>query len=162
MVLWSLPIIAAAAGGLVPFDMRPSGYGFAEAKAFLAALSPDGVAFYRDVQHWLDTLYPALLGATLFFAIAALAPARIGRWRWVLAILAVPGTVFDWLENAAVSAMLAAGPDAVTPGMVAAASRWTVLKSGFTTFAMALVVVLLIRGLFGRFRRGSAGGAPAS
>ena len=54
MLLWSLPKIAAEAGGLTPFDMRPGGYSLAEARAFLAALSPEGTAFYLGVQHRLD------------------------------------------------------------------------------------------------------------
>jgi len=144
MVLWSLPRIAGAAGGLAPFDMRPTGYGFDEAKAFLAALSPDGSVFYLGVQEKLDSVYPALLAATLFFAIAALAPARLGIWRWVLALIAVPGAVFDYLENAAVSAMLAAGADGLTPAIVASADRWTVLKSAFTAVAMVTLVLFLV------------------
>jgi hypothetical protein len=144
MVLWSLPRIAAAAGGLAPFDMQPTGYSFDEAKAFLAALSPDGNAFYRGVQEKLDAVYPALLAAMLFFAIGALAPARLGIWRWVLALIAIPGSVFDYLENAAVSAMLTAGADGLTPAAVEAADRWTVLKSAFTAVAMITLVLLLV------------------
>ncbi|MCB1497396.1 MAG: hypothetical protein KDJ86_16570 [Bauldia sp.] len=157
MMMWSLPIIATQAGGLTPFDLRPAGYGLTEAQAFLAALPADGVAFYLGIQQMLDTAYPALLGATLFFAIAGLAPERLGVWRWVLAAFAVPGAVFDWLENASVVAMLKAGPDGVTPEMVAAANRWTVLKSAFTTLAMAIVVVLLVRWFIDRRRRHAAG-----
>ena len=144
MVAWTLPTIAADAGGLIPFDLQPTGYGYDGALAFVGALSPTGVAFYLEVQHSLDLVYPALLAATLFFAIAALAKSRTGRWRWLLAATALPGALFDWLENSAVATMLAAGPDGLTPEMVTTASRWTVLKSGFTTLAMAVVVVLII------------------
>ncbi len=150
MVLWSLPRIAAAAGGLAAFDMRPTGYTFDEAKAFLAALSPEGAAFYLGVQEKLDSVYPALLGATLFFAIAALAPARLGIWRWVLALIAIPGAVFDYLENAAVSVMLTVGVDGLTPAAVEAADRWTVLKSAFTAVAMVTLVLLLVARLVRR------------
>ncbi len=143
MLVWTLPAISAAAGGLAPFDLRPSGYSFEEAKAFLAALSPEGTALYRDVQHRLDTAYPALLAATLFFAIAALTPTGWGRWRWVLALTAIPGALFDYLENAAVAVMLDAGADRLTPEMVATASRWTAWKATATTVAMTLLLVLL-------------------
>jgi len=158
MVLWSLPRIAAAAGGLAAFDMRPTGYSFDEAKGFLAALSPDGVAFYLGVQEKLDSVYPALLAATLFFAIVALAPAKLGIWRWVLALIAIPGAVFDYLENAAVSAMLAAGADGLTSVAVDTADRWTVLKSAFTAVAMITLVLLLVGRLARRllWRRTSA------
>lgn len=160
MVAWSLPLIAAAAGGLTPFDMRPTGYGFDAAHAFLTALSPDGIAFYLEVQHTLDLLYPALLAATLFFAIAGLARDRIGGWRWVLAASVIPGSIFDWLENASVATMLNAGSDGLTSGMVETANRWTALKSLFTTIAMAVLAVLLIgwavRAIRHRANRGAA------
>lgn len=35
MIWWSLPLIAEAAGGLAPFDMRPLGYTLKDARAFL-------------------------------------------------------------------------------------------------------------------------------
>ncbi len=85
MLGWTLPAISAAAGGLPAFDMRPGGYSFDEAKAFLAALSPEGKALYLDVQHKLDTAYPGLLAATLFFAIARWRRKSWGIWRWLLA-----------------------------------------------------------------------------
>ena len=81
MLGWSLPVVAAAAGGLVPFDMRPGGYGFADAHAFLVALSPEGARFYVNIQQKLDIAYPGLLALTLLFAIAALLPRRLGAWR---------------------------------------------------------------------------------
>lgn len=156
MLVWSLPVVSNAAGGAAPFDMRPAGYTFEDTKAFLAALSADGRAFYLDVQQRLDLFYPALLAATLFFAIVLLAPAGRGVWRWVLAATAIPGAVFDYLENHQVAAMLALGPDAVTPEMAATASRWTVLKSGFSTIAMVILLVLLAtwaaKKLLARFR----------
>ena len=62
MVFWSLPFIAGQAGGLAPFDMRPTGYSVTEARAFTQALTEEGRAFYLDVQHKLDFAYPALLG----------------------------------------------------------------------------------------------------
>ncbi len=115
MIAWSLPEVSKAAGGLAPFDIRPHGYSLEEAKAFVAALSPDGKAFYLDVQERLDLFYPALLSATLFFAIYLLVPAGWGAWRWVLALAAIPSAVFDYLENHAVAAMLGLGADALTP-----------------------------------------------
>jgi hypothetical protein len=144
MLVWTLPAISAAAGGLAPFDMRPSGYSFDEAKAFLAALSPEGKARYLNVQHELDAAYPGLLAATLFFAIAALAPKRWGPWRWVLALTAIPGALFDYLENAAVTVMLTAGVDGLTPDMAATADRWTTFKSWTTSIAMTVLLVLLL------------------
>lgn len=141
MVAWSLPALQEMAGGLPAFDLRPGGYAFDEARTFLAGLSADGRAFYLGTQQWLDTLYPALLGAVLVIALLALAPARV---KWLLAAFAAAGTVFDYLENNAVAAMLRAGPDGLTREMVDAASRWTVLKSATSALAMTGLLILLV------------------
>lgn len=144
MVIETLPSISAEAGGLPPFDMRPGGYGFEEARAFLGALSSEGEALYRNVQHRLDIAFPGLLAATLFFSIAALLPARTVAARVALALLLLPVAAFDWLENVAVAGLLTAGADGITPEMVASASRWTVLKSVASTIAYSLLLVLLV------------------
>jgi hypothetical protein len=129
----------------MPFDMRPMGYSFEEARAFITALSPDGTWFYIKIQHRIDLAYPALLGVTLLFALAYLLPRAWGTWRWVVAVvIAVPGTLFDYLENHFIVGMLKLGPDAITPEIVANVSRWTVLKSISTTVAMVILIVLLL------------------
>jgi hypothetical protein len=152
MAGWSLPKISAAAGGAAPFDMRPMGYSFEEAKAFLAALGEDGRRFYGDVQHKLDLAYPALLSLALGTGIYLLSPERIGRFAIVLALLAVPGMVFDYVENARVSELLAIPAEAATAELVASASRATLLKSAFTTLTMTLALVLLVLRLVQRWR----------
>lgn len=144
MLGWSLPLVAAAAGGLVPFDMRPGGYSLADATQFLAALSPKGAEFYMTVQQKLDIAYPGLLALTLFFAIAALLPRRTGAWRWVVAGVALSVGVFDYLENHAVARMIDAGSSGLTADLVATASQWTVLKAGASTLVMSVVLVLLL------------------
>jgi hypothetical protein len=144
MLSWSLPTLSAAAGGLIPFDMRPAGWSYGEARAFLEALSTDGAAFYRDVQHRLDVVYPALLAATLFFAIAALAPKGLGVWRYGLASIALPVAAFDYLENRLVGMMLDAGAAGLSPALAEAASQSAMLKAGSTTAAMLALVVLLV------------------
>jgi hypothetical protein len=144
MLVWTLPTIAGSAGGLAPFDMRPGGYSFDEAKAFLGAITGEGKRLYLDVQQRLDLVYPALYGATLFFAIAFLTPRSWGAWKWPLAATALPVPVFDYLENASVHGLLIAGADGVTPESVAVASRWTMLKSWATTVAMVILLALLL------------------
>lgn len=157
MVLWSLPRIAAAAGGLVPFDLRPGGYTFAEAQAFVAVLDPGAVRFYLRVQHGLDTVYPPLLALVLGIALWAL----LGRApRWLkLAAMAAPGMgmVFDWVENARVAAMLRAGAQGITPEMVAAASGASRAKAAFSAAAMMLILALLLVRGWRRLRHGGAG-----
>lgn len=144
MLGWSLPFIASAAGGLVPFDMRPGGYSLAEAYAFLDTLSSDGAEFYLNVQQKLDIAYPGLIALTLLFAIGALLPRGFGTWRWVVAAVALPVGVFDYLENHAVAQMIEAGSRGLTSDLVAKASQWSVFKAGASTVAMSVVLVLLL------------------
>lgn len=141
MVAWSLPALQEMAGGLPAFDLRPGGYTFDEARTFLGKIGANGRTFYLGTQQWLDTLYPALLGAVLVIALLALAPARV---KWLLAASAAAGAVFDYLENNAVAAMLRAGPDSLARDVVDAASRWTVLKSATSALAMTGLLIMLV------------------
>ena len=144
MVLWTLPKLSAAAGGLAPFDLRPTGYSLAEARAFLAALGPGDVAFYRDTQHRLDAFYPALLAAVLAIGLYRLTRNWPRLARVAVVATAVLGGAFDYLENAAVAAMLRAGADGLTTELAGAASRWTMLKSAAATVALAALFTLLL------------------
>lgn len=144
MVLWSLPYISAEAGGLAPFDMRPTGYSFDDARTFLAALSDEGNTFYQTVQHRLDLFFPGLMAATLLLAIAALLPKRLGRWRYVIAAPVILTAVFDWSENLAVAGMLTAGAEGITEDMVRTASGWSKAKATASTVAYTALLVLLI------------------
>ena len=156
MIFWSIPRISSQAGGLAVFDMRPGGYSFEDAKAFLAALSPEGAAFYIDVQHQLDTAYPALLALTLGWSILRLAPARWGLWRWLLAATALPGMAFDYWENLNVSEMLKLGASGITPLMVEAASFHSQVKAAASTISMTILLVLLSIWVYRHFRRRGA------
>ncbi len=150
MVLWSLPRIQAAAGGALPFDLRPTGYGFDDAAAFLGQISAEGRRFYLHTQHWLDTFYPPLLAIALASGIRWLSPQGWGRWTIALMLLPVPGLLFDWLENARVATLLSASD--VSAAMVAGASAATLLKSAFTTIAMLAFCVLLSMRLWQQWR----------
>ena len=152
MLVWTLPGIKAAADGLDPFDLRPGGYSFEAAKALLAALNADGLALYRGPQRLLDLIYPATLTLSVGLALYLLAPISWGRWRWLLAALAIPGTVFDYLENNIVQLLLFLGPTNITPEFVAKASTYTLLKSTFTTIALSALLLMLGWWLWRRFR----------
>ena len=129
MLAWSLPTVAALAEGLTPFDMRPGGYSFAEAEAFLTALSAEGASFYRDVQLRLDIVYPPLLAVTVGWAIWWLLPADWGLWRVLAVLPAVGGMVFDWMENNAINGLLQAGTAGLTEQMVGSASFYSQAKA---------------------------------
>ena len=147
MVVWSLPKIAAMADGLPAFDMRPLGYTLAEARSFLAALSPEGRAFYTGVQHRLDLVFPGLLALMFLFLFRRLAPGWPGQ---ALSLIALAGAAFDWAENAAVAGLLAREP---TDETLVLASRLTLLKSACTTLAMTTLLILLARAGLRRWRR---------
>ncbi len=148
MVFWTLPRILDEAGGLMPFDLRFSGYGPDEARAFLAALSAEGRAVYLGPQRLLDALYPALLAVVLAGGVAALVRSR---WlRVVLLVAVLGGMAADYLENARVAALLTA--DAVTDEAIAAASRATVAKSALTGGAMGMLLLVLARRMRERWR----------
>ncbi len=151
MLFWSLPRLNSSVAGPV-FDLRMTGYSLDEARSFLLTLSPQDTIFYMNVQHLLDTAYPALLATSLGLAIFILAPASWGHWRFALAAIAIPGMVFDYLENMAVRAMLATGPETLTQELVQQASGHTLLKAQLTTAAMLVLVALLVLWLRSRHK----------
>jgi hypothetical protein len=145
MVLWSLPRISEGAGGLLPFDLRPGGYSYEDARAFLTAIDTQATTFYLTTQHRLDLLYPPLLATSL-------AAGMIWAWRgwplWFIGsfiILGFLGAAADYAENLRVAAMLKAGPEEITAEMVAAASTASLAKAGFTTLASLALVLGLLR-----------------
>jgi hypothetical protein len=60
MFFGPLAHLARLASGLTPFDIRPKGYSYAEARAFLAALGEQGRAYYASPELIIDTFYPPL------------------------------------------------------------------------------------------------------
>jgi len=142
MVLIFLPKIAAEAGGLTPFDMRPMGYTAIEARAFLAALSDAGREIYRGPQHRLDMVYPLLLALCLGWGAVLLMSSPI--WRALICFAALGGMAADYVENMRVAVLLDLSPDAVTDAQIAAAARATVAKSALTTIAMIGICVALL------------------
>lgn len=138
MVFWSVPFIVGQANGQVPFDMRPMGYSIDDARAFLAALSEDGRAFYLDVQQKLDLAYPALLGLAL---ILGLQLALRRPWGTVFGLVALMATAADYFENHIVSGMLQVPVDQLDTVTVQVASFLTMSKSvGHMTCFVALVL----------------------
>ena len=145
MVLWSLPLVREMAGGGMPFDMRPGGYSFDDARVFLTAITDTGRDFYLNTQQLLDLFYPTLFAITVAIPLVHLVPRY---WSWILAVLAIAAGAFDHLENSAVAVMLRVEPDALTETMVSTASNWSLAKSISTSIAsVALLVVLCIKGI---------------
>lgn len=141
MLAWSLPTVAASAGGLTPFDMRPGGYSYAEAEAFLAALTTEGAAFYRDVQLRLDIVYPPLLAVSVGWAIWWLLPPGWGFWRAFAVLPAVGGMIFDCMENNAINGLLQVGAAGLTEQMVSSASLYSQAKAMASTVSFLLLLL---------------------
>jgi hypothetical protein len=136
LVLYLAPQLSAQSGGATPFDLRALGYGLAEAKPYLAALTPEGTALYLGPIRLNDTLFPILFTATLCLPLR-----RLGEL-WFLPALAYG--LFDLAENVAVARLLRAGPD------VGAAS--VALASGFTQAKFAAGAIAVLVALYGLWR----------
>jgi len=146
MTIWTMPEIAAEADGLMPFDLRPFGYSPEEAETFLNALSEEGRVFYAEVQHVLDTFFPAFLLIWAGWTVWLLFP---GPLSWGLMALAAVGCVADYSENAAVAQLLAK----FDPNVAVQAARWTIVKSVAASVVYLAIIWALVRWAWARFRR---------
>jgi len=127
--------------GQVPFDMRPFGYSPTEASTLLDALGMVGREYYLTRQIPLDMLYPVLLALTLSSTIFWFG-SRIPNRRFVhLGVtLSVGITLFDYIENLGIVAMIRSWPD-VSGLIVYATSTATISKSVITTLAVSLALL---------------------
>ncbi len=151
MLFWSLPIITNYSSGLLPFDLRPNGYDFNEAKALLLALSNEGIDFYQNIQLKLDTIYPALMAISLILAYRLLAPAKLGRWRALLYPFAIFAAIFDYFENYSINKMLTLGSDKITPELVLSANGFSTTKALFVTISLSILFVLIVLWVLRKF-----------
>lgn len=135
----------AAPEGLLPFDFRVLGYDPEAARQYLEALPAEATAFYLGFLQTLDGVFPALFAATLAIALFRAARGLPRAARVLVAVVPIAGGAMDYRENAAVAAMLVAGPEGLTAALVEAASRWTVVKYVFYGLAVVLLVGLLVR-----------------
>ncbi len=152
MIGWSLPRLFAGAQNLPPFDLRPRGYGYADAKAYLVVLGPKNIAFYVGVQLKLDMAFPLFQTLATAWAIYRLTPASWSIWRHGLAATTLPGMIFDYQENWQIGNMLAIGADALPRDLVAQASMASQLKAVFVTIATSILMILIIRWVIARYK----------
>lgn len=138
MAFWSIPFIAAEAGGQAPFDMRPLGYSLAEATSFLRALTEEGREFYLTVQQRMDIAYPALLGLALVLGLQLVLRRP---WGTVFGVVALVATAADYFENYLVAGLLVTPVEEVDEVTVQVASFLTMSKSisHMTCFAALLI-----------------------
>ncbi len=133
---------------MVVFDSRPGGYTEADARAYVAAVTPEQIDIYLSTFRRLDTAFPILLTIALLGSIW-LNTSGAPRSRRAIACLGpVLYLAFDLLENAAVNLVLKCEARAVFEhlrcpvnygDLVAQASIYTQAK--WMTLVLSLLVV---------------------
>ena len=120
MFFGPLAHLSRLSGGMTPFDIRPWGYSYAEARAFLEAIGAEGRAYYASPELILDAFYPPLYAVSRGLALWWLTmPGRIGKApvplkvRWALIAVPILMATLDVVENACVAVMLWTWPDPV-------------------------------------------------
>jgi hypothetical protein len=111
--------------GLGPFDGQALGYGFNAAQSYLDDLTPDQRSLYLGPYRIADTIFPAVLTATLvlWFCTKTTGLFRAGCVAFTGAFL-----VADYVENMLVSRLIMLGADGITSEGVAFASALTQVK----------------------------------
>lgn len=137
--------MAEAAGGSVrPLDLRLS-YSQEQAYTTLLALGDHGRRLYGFVESTIDMVYP-IFYALFFFLLIERLLLGITKPRWLdlATLLPFAAMFFDWLENAAILAMIARFPR--PPGTVATlGSVSTTMKWIAFPLTLALVLYAAVR-----------------
>jgi hypothetical protein len=160
MFFGPLAHLTRIAGGLMPFDIRPRGYSYLEAHAFLEAIGEQGRRYYAIPELVIDTFYPPLYAVSRGLALWWLTmPGRVREYPVPLkvryALIAVPIFMasLDLVENGCIAVMFWTWPD-LSHGLVEVSSLATRLKimAGALTEALmgALAVICLMRWRTGR------------
>lgn len=130
------------AEGMGVFDARLLGYGAAEARAYLAALSAEQIALYQSQFRLADTAFPALLALVLllWFRRGARGGVRLALTLAVALYLAA-----DYTENMLIGRLLDLGPEGITEPSVATASLFTQAKWAILAVCVGAAVLLWTR-----------------
>ena len=114
MFFGPLAHLAHLGGGLMPFDIRPRGYSYADTRAFLEAIGAQGRKYYVSPELVIDTLYPPLYAVSRGLAFWWLTmPGRVREGPMPLkvryALIAVPILMasLDLVENGCIAADVA-------------------------------------------------------
>jgi hypothetical protein len=116
---------------LTAFDIRPRGYSYAEARAFLEAIGEKGRRYYASPELVIDTLYSPLYTVSRGLALWWLTmPARVDeaplplKVRYALLTVPVLMASLDLVENGCIAVMLWTWPD-LSQGLVEVSSLAT-------------------------------------
>ncbi|WP_170607611.1 hypothetical protein [Ruegeria arenilitoris] len=140
--------------GVRAFDMRPTGYSFADALALISALGEEGRRVYLLMQIPLDTVYPALLAISSASSLYWLSQSfgATARWYRAVAVVAYLAAIADYAENGLIVWMLNAGLG-VPEALVIAASLASVSKSILSTVVFTILLIALAEFAIRRMRR---------
>lgn len=140
--------------GVRAFDMRPTGYSYADALALISALGDEGHHIYLSRQIPLDTVYPALLAISSASSLVWLSRSFGSTVRWYRAVAAVAylAATADYAENGLIVWMLNAGPN-VPEALVKAASLASMSKSILSTIVLTTLLIALTELAIRRSRR---------
>ena len=118
MFFGTLAHLTRLADGLKPFDIRPWGYSYADARDFLEAIGEQGRAYYASPELILDGFYPPLYAVSRGLALWWLTmPGRVRKApvplkvRWVLVAVPILVASLDVIENGSIAVMLWTWPD---------------------------------------------------
>lgn len=159
MVVYCLMIFGSLAEieritGVRAFDMRPTGYSYADAFAFIFALGEEGRRVYLSMQIPLDTVYPAILAissaSSLYWLSQSFGPTA--RWYRAVAAVAYLAAIADYAENGLIVWMLNAGLG-VPQALVTAASSASVSKSILSTVVFTTLLIALAEFVIRRTRQ---------
>jgi hypothetical protein len=105
----------------MPFDIRPRGYSYAEARAFLEAIGQQGGRYYASPELVIDTFYPPL------YAVSRGEDPVLLRVRYALVAVPVLMASLDLFENGCIAVMLWTWPD-LSHGLLEGSSLATRVK----------------------------------
>ncbi|TMM55330.1 hypothetical protein [Sulfitobacter sabulilitoris] len=124
---WLSRTVLTPAPGLAPFDAHLTGYTMAQARDYLAAISPHATLIYLGTFRLWDTVFPVLAAFTLG-GVTWVQARGLRQWVRLIALLAPAGyLLMDLAENALVAELLLSGADA-TGTAILRASQFTVVK----------------------------------
>jgi hypothetical protein len=117
MFFGPLAHLSRLAGGVSPFDIRPAGYSYDEAYAFLSAIGERGRRYYANRELLLDMFYPPLYAISRGLALWWLTmPGRLHNapvplsWRYALIAVPIIMASLDAVENGCIARMLQTWP----------------------------------------------------
>ena len=154
MAAVTMPQLSVWADGLTILDMRSGGYTAQDAAALYTALGSTGRHYYLFPQLFLDSLYPALFALAYTWLIVRMlrqSVLRMPKCFAAIRFLPLLTAACDYAENSCTFIGLSYYP---VPSPVAAqlGSLFTRLKLLFGMSSFAVIVLLVVIWLMGRFR----------